>query len=193
MGAWQMGVAVKVTNHSFRFGSRYSDTLAAGVSIGATTLTVTTSTQQVAVGDYLVLGPNSSGSTEVVVVESINRTTKVITVDAAVTNAYASGNYVTGYTTNLAGGWTVGGDGSENIPKGTVAPRISDDVNDPAPGRGYDFDRYAQKVDLSGWTTNTKYLQQSLDADDFETSATYRLGFYYKLKGGSTPTCSVIV
>jgi len=165
---FEMGVAVRVKNHSFRHPTWYSDQLSHAAAAEATTAQVDNTSdeaQAIKDGDYLILGPNSSGITEAAKVSSINdrkadQCTITFTDDLA--NTFAVDDYVTGVVSNVAGAWSVGT--TEAIPGGVTTIRGKDD-------------RFCQMIQFAGADDE---LKQTLDDDEFVASATYRVGCYYK-------------
>jgi len=166
--AWELGVAVRVKNHSFRFPTWYSDQLSHEAAAAGNTARVDNAAdeaQAIKDGDYLILGPNSSGVTEVAVVSSIDDRTAAqctITFTAALSNTFAIDDYVTGVVSNVAGAWGVGTTTAQ--PGGLIAVRGKDD-------------RFCQKLTFDGAAEEMKQL---LDDDEFVVSTKYRVGCHYK-------------
>ena len=172
---WELGVAVRVKNHSFRFPTWYADTLDAATVSGQKSIHVLNASdelQSVAIGDYVTIGPNSSGVTEVAKVAAISSRTgnsPFITAVDNLSNSFAAydadyplRNHVTGVVSNLAGAWSVGT--TEAIPGGVSAIRGKDD-------------RFCQMIQFAGADDE---LKQTLDDDEFIADTTFRVGCHYK-------------
>lgn len=165
---FEMGISVRVKNHSFRFPTWYSDQLSHEAAAAQATARVDNTAdeaQAIKDGDCLTLGPNSSGVTEVAEVASIDdREAAQCTITFAdnLSNTFAIDDYVTGVVSNVAGAWSVGT--TTAVPGGLIAVRGKDD-------------RFCQKLTFDG---AAEELKQSLDDDEFVGGATYRVGCHYR-------------
>jgi hypothetical protein len=185
---WQMGVAVPMANHSFRFGTEKQTTLNGNYTSG-TTLTVDATTPALTnifkAKDRVLVGPSTNTDAantnhrETVQLTAVTATTfalkNALTYDYRdPSGAAADGDPVGGIGTQLAGAWDLGGSAS--------ASGID--------GGGKDDD-YAQKVNLG--TTTSDYLEQSGLAT-LEVSTVYRVGCYLRsATGGSSDKIRVKV
>ena len=169
---FEMGVAVQIKNHSFRFPSWYADVLD-GACNASETVQIANATDQaqvLGVGDRIILGPNSSGVCESGIIAAISSPTldsPNITLTEVTTNNFAIGDHVTGVGTNLGGAWDVGLSGA--TPGGIATVRGKDD-------------RFCQRIQLAGADDE---LKQTLDDDEFIADTKFRVGCYYKQSAGN--------
>ena len=190
--AWEMGVALPIRNHKFRYGTYKSSTLNGDVTAADTTVIIVNTdpniTNVAQRGDSISIGPSTdssyTGKSETKEIDSISSNT--ITLTSAVSNTYDSGDAVRIYGTRLAGHWT------PNCDQGTtdniVLPKtIMADTGEYSGGK---VDDYSQRVvfdfSTADFTANDtvyaefKYL---FDAQPFLPLLHYRAGVYAKMFG----------
>ena len=189
---WEMGVAVPIRNHKFRYGTYKSSALEGDVTSGASSVTIETTDPTIGNiaqrGDNMVLGPSTNtsytGKSETVGIESI--VGNVITLKSTTSYAYDDDDPIRVYGTRLAGGWT------PNTDQGTTDEIILPKTLMGAVGElsGGKVDDYSQRVvfdfsDADFDTHDTVYAEFKyyFDSNPFQELFHYRAGAYAKLYG----------
>jgi len=170
---FELGIAIEVLNHKFRFPNRKVTSFSADEAAAQTALSISDDlTELAAKGDTAQLGESSdtvdSGKSETGVVNSITAGPNILNVQSGIINIYDSADQIVVYGSKFPNNWTKNGTPDD----GTIVP-----------SGGGKNDRYAYFMQSAG---TTEGLRNTFAINPFRESIFYRCGIHMKFTPGAS-------